>query len=168
MKLHGVLMLALIAGCQSVMLGPPSGPVLSEFSQQVSPRVVLAGALKPEAIDAIKASNAIVIDLRHPQEGASKEARQMASHGVTWISLPQGRETPSVDDVQYLDEILSAWPGRNVVLHCATGNRAGKLWASRRISQGVPREEAVREVSGVVTMPAVMAAIAAPAENQNK
>lgn len=161
-----VMMLAVGAGCQSMMVGPPSGPRLSSQTLQVSPRVVLAGALGEDAVPALKATNAVVIDLRHPSEGATDEARRMAVNGIPWINLPQGRETPTLAKVQFLDEVLEAWPARNVVLHCATGNRAGKLWATWRIRQGVTLETATAEVAPIVTVPAAKAAIAAPAESQ--
>ncbi len=151
-----------VAGCQSMMVGPPSGPRLSAQSLQVSPRVVLAGALNDAAVPALKAANAVVIDLRHPAEGTTEEPRRMAANGIPWISLPQGKETPTRADVKFLGEVLEAWPGRNIVLHCATGNRAGKLWATRRIHQGVTLDAANAEVAPIVTMPAVTAAIAAP------
>lgn len=168
-RLSGIVLIVLLAtgaGCQSMMVGPPSGPKLSPQTLQVSPRVVLAGALGEDAVLALKAANAVVIDLRHPAEGATDEARRMAVNGIPWINLPQGRETPTLAEVQYLDEILDAWPGRNVVLHCATGNRAGKLWATWRVQQGATLESARSEVSPIVTMPAVKAAIAEPTKAQ--
>ena len=155
-----------LAACQSLVPGPPAGPELAAQTLQVSPRVVLAGALSKDAVTTLRATQAIVIDLRHPQEGATDEARLMARHGIPWINLPQGRDTPSVEDVAYLDDVLAAWPGRNVVLHCATGNRAGKLWASRRIAQGATVEAAIEEVAAIVTMAPVRSAIGAPVESQ--
>ncbi|MBM4203961.1 MAG: hypothetical protein FJ194_07405 [Gammaproteobacteria bacterium] len=160
-----VIVLKLFA-CQSMMVGPPSGPMLAAETLQVSPRVVLAGKLNDSAMPALKAANALVIDLRHTPEGADDEARLMATNGITWINLPQGRETPMARDVQYLDDILNAWPGRNVVVHCATGNRAGKLWASWRMSRGETLEAPTAEVAPIVTMPAIKAAIDAPGSVQ--
>jgi len=165
-KMLSLVLLLSLAACQSMMVGPPSGPILAAETLQVSPRVVLAGKLNETALPALRAANAVVIDLRHTSEGTSDEARLMARNGITWINLPQGRETPTTGDVQYLDDILNAWPGRNVVVHCATGNRAGKLWASWRVSQGTTLEAATAEVAPIVTMPAVKAAIGAPQSGQ--
>jgi protein tyrosine phosphatase (PTP) superfamily phosphohydrolase (DUF442 family) len=155
-----------VSACQSMMVGPPSGPVLSAQTLQVSPRVVLAGKLSDTAVPALKAANAVVVDLRHTSEGASEEARLMAKNGIAWINLPQGRETPTVDDIQYFADILDAWPGRNVVVHCATGNRAGKLWASFRVWRGATLEAATGEVAPIVSMPEVKTAIRVPKSGQ--
>ena len=105
-----------LAACQSLVPGPPAGPELAAQTLQVSPRVVLAGALSKDAVTTLRATQAIVIDLRHPQEGATDEARLMARHGIPWINLPQGRDTPSVEDVAYLDDVLAAWPTRGFAL----------------------------------------------------
>ena len=153
----GLLVTTMLLGCQTLQF--PESSDLSEHTRRVDRDVMLAGTLKPAVLNQLQHADTVVVDLRAASEGAAVEGRQMAAAGVTWINLPQGRGVPTHEDVALLAAILDANQGRPLVLHCATGNRAGKLWAAYRLEQGVALETALAEVEALVTFPEVEAAI---------
>ncbi|MEZ5597437.1 MAG: sulfur transferase domain-containing protein [Pseudomonadales bacterium] len=151
------LWLMVLLGCTATVQAGEGSLSLQEL--QVAPRVTIAGALRPEAVARLRATNAVVVDMRQGEEGATEEGRAMAAAGVDWIALPQDGGVPASADVQLLGQLLAARPDQPVVLHCASGNRAGKLWAAYRINSGVPVESAIAEVASIVTRAPLLDAI---------
>jgi protein tyrosine phosphatase (PTP) superfamily phosphohydrolase (DUF442 family) len=51
-----------------------------------------------------------------------------------------------------IEAVLADAPSESVVvLHCASGNRAGMMWAAGQVKQGRDLEEVLEQVSSVVT-----------------
>ncbi len=62
------------------------------------------------------------------QSVALDEATLVEDLGMEYVSIPITRQSFSVADAQRLDAALRAASGR-VLIHCASSNRVGALWA---------------------------------------
>ena len=133
---------------------------VSQQTLRVTPEVTLAGALAPEAIQTLAASDALVVDLRGAEEGSAVEARAMALAGVDYVHLPQTAQPPAVGDVEFFRDLLAVNGGRPVVVHCRSGNRAGLLWGAYRLQQGAALPDVLTEVESIATSKVIRQAIA--------
>ncbi|NNF79047.1 MAG: hypothetical protein HKN05_13545 [Rhizobiales bacterium] len=154
----GILFMQLLTACAQQNLAKTS-----TSSLVVTPNIVLAGALTARAPDLIKRQKAVVIDLRHPKEGIEAEAELMRSLEVPYFNLPIGPGSFNRTTVNQLDALLTEHAARPIVIHCASGNRAGLLWAALLKERGTSSSAATAAVSGIVTMPQINQAI----ENYN-
>lgn len=88
-----------------------------------------------------------VINLRMPAEMEKvqfNEAEAAKAAGMEYVSVPFSTEPPSDSDFKKLFEALGG--EQKVLLHCASSNRAGFVWAMYRGSEkGLGIEEAVAE-----------------------
>lgn len=131
----------------------------SDNTLKVASNTTLAGSLTEQAPKLIKRSNAVVIDLRHPAEGIDAESEQMRSLSVPYYNLPVSPNTFDQTTVDQLDELLDKYSGRQIIVHCQSGNRAGLLWAALLKERGMSSADASTAVSGIVTKPGIHQAI---------
>ena len=93
---------------------------------------------------AAAAGYSTVIDMRAAGEDRGlDEPRVVAQLGMTYLSFPIASE----DDISFekaaaLEKILQALP-RPVLVHCASGNRVGALFALRAKNLGAASEDAL-------------------------
>jgi len=87
-----------------------------------------------------------VINIRTPEEtsGMSMDERGVTEeHGARYESIPISGSTFSRDDVDRFAEVIAASQGP-VLVHCASSNRVGGLWAAYLATHhDVPLEEAI-------------------------
>jgi uncharacterized protein (TIGR01244 family) len=102
----------------------------------------------------------IVIDLRTPGEGTSDEETAVKAAGLRYVSVPVTPDTFRREDVDAVAKVLDE-PGRGaVLLHCASGNRAGGVWTALQVAKGLPYAEAEAEGREVgLQSPAMVAAV---------
>lgn len=131
----------------------------SDSTLEVAPKITLAGSLNEQASQLIKRSNAVVIDLRHPDEGIDLESEQMRSLNVPYYNLPISPSTLDRTTVNQFAALLDEYSGRPIVVHCQSGNRAGLLWAALLKERGMSAVDASSAVYDIVTKPAVHQAI---------
>lgn len=85
-----------------------------------------------------------IIDLRTEAEGTHEEKVAVEAAGMHYVNIP-------VTGAGINDEQLAAFTkaieaaDTPVLVHCASGNRAGALWATYRMSQGVAPAIALEE-----------------------
>jgi len=111
---------------------------------EVLPGVVTAGQPDEAALrDLAKDGFVAVIDLRGPDEDRGLDERKsVEALGMNYISLPVAdADAINYENAAALDELLGRMPGP-VLVHCATGNRAGALLALRQRLNGVSAAEA--------------------------
>lgn len=110
----------------------PSAGAESPPSWQPLPGLRTSGA--PSREDLARARDegiTTVIDLRAPGEGSFDEAAEAAALGMHYVSLPvAGADGVTVENAHKLSDALTAADGP-VLLHCASGNRAGALLAMK-------------------------------------
>lgn len=129
-----------------------NGASFSEYLSEVDENVYLAGTLDLDALRNVKDGPIQIIDLRTASEGTEEEAAAAAALGLDYANIPVSSAT--VDPVQ-VDALRAALAGVDpealVVVHCASGNRAGLLWGAVQLADGVPLDTVRAEVSPVLT-----------------
>lgn len=125
---------------------------------QVSDRLYTAGQPAPAQWADIRAAGVTtVINLRPAQEMAGRnEAAEVAAAGLEYHQLDvAGPQDISRAKAAQVQAWISDAPGP-VLLHCASGNRAGALLALIAASDGMPAEDAVElgRLGGMTSMEA--------------
>jgi len=137
-----LLAVALATGCAHA---PPAATSVALL--QPLPGLYTAG--QPAASDwaAIKARGVrTVVNLRAPGELKDRdEAAEVRAAGLRYVEIPvSGAEGINPDNARALHEALAPAHGGGVLVHCASGNRAGALLAlEQRDFDGVAAERAL-------------------------
>ena len=119
-------------------------PAVSNYTR-VSDDVATAGSLGEGAIGELKAAGyAAVVDLRSPDEGTNEERRAVEAAGLRYFNIPV-TGLPSGAQVVQFSHVLGDRADLPVLVHCASGNRVGAMWALYRAKSGVPAATAMEE-----------------------
>ncbi len=90
-----------------------------------------------------------IVNLRTEPEMAQlgfDEKAAVESAGMKYVNLPMGRDLPSNEDLAKMFDALDAAQGAPVLLHCASSNRVGAVWALYRIDRaGLTADQAEAE-----------------------
>ncbi|MDA1075326.1 MAG: sulfur transferase domain-containing protein [Proteobacteria bacterium] len=128
-------------------------------SLKVAPQVTLAGFIDQVPAEQLRESNTLVIDLRTAEEGTADEQTRLTQAGVSYANIPMGRAPLSSTQIADFEALLAEHPDQPVLIHCASGNRAGLLWAVHMINQGTDVEDAIQHVSLIANREPVHQAI---------
>lgn len=125
----------------------------SEFSR-TRDDVWIGGQPSSHDLQRLKqAGVALVIDLRTPDEDIKATATEATKHGMGYLNLP-------VDKAMAEDEVVARFAvalersreaGEGVLLHCASGNRAGEVWALHQVEHGEAPATAIAEAEAAGT-----------------
>ena len=134
----------LLGGCAHA----PASVVAPQVQlRQPLPGLYTAGQPAPGDWAAIRARGVrTVINLRTPNELEGRnEAAEVQASGMRYIEIPvAGSEGVNAANARLLHEALSPAHGGGVLVHCASGNRAGALLAlEQRDFDGVAAERAL-------------------------
>jgi uncharacterized protein (TIGR01244 family) len=122
------------------------------------PGLVAAGRPSAEAVASLKARGfRTVIDLRTPTEpGFAEEKAAVEAQGLRYVNVPVAGGAFSGKDVDAVKAALDQAQDGPVLLHCASSNRVGAVWAVLQAREGLPVEEAMKEGARVgLTSPAL-------------
>ncbi|MGM0450498.1 MAG: fused DSP-PTPase phosphatase/NAD kinase-like protein [Pseudomonadota bacterium] len=86
-----------------------------------------------------------VVSLLTPDEGLNTERDAAGEAGLGFHGISVSGGPPTEDQVDAFARIVSEQDNYPILLHCASGNRAGAMWALYRHHVGVPAEIAVEE-----------------------
>ncbi len=86
----------------------------------------------------------VFIDLRQTEEGLSQVREEATKAGASYFNIPIGHQGITAAQVKEFTEVYES-AGAPVLIHCASGNRVGALWAAYRLSKGVPSAVAFKE-----------------------
>jgi uncharacterized protein (TIGR01244 family) len=112
----------------------------------IRPDLAAAGQPSAEGLAQLKTLGfKTVINLRTEKEGAKDEEAAVKAAGLDYVSVPVTPETLSHADVVAVSKVLADPAAGPVLLHCASANRVGAIWALVRRRQGATLEEAVEE-----------------------
>lgn len=102
-------------------------------ARQPAPHLLTGGQPSLENLEAAAAQGyALVINLRAPAEMDWDEASAAHKLGLDYLNIPiAGANDINQANAQALDAALRLTGDRPVLLHCASGNRAGALLALR-------------------------------------
>lgn len=127
----------------------PESPDAAQFPDyvRIRPGVAVAGQPTAEGLARLKALGfRSVVDLRREDEaGRAEEKAAVEAAGLRYLHVPVSAGTLSRNDVNAVARVLDDSEAGPVLLHCATGNRAGGLWALAEAARGVPLEEAIAD-----------------------
>jgi uncharacterized protein (TIGR01244 family) len=118
---------------------------------------VYFGAQPAEADFAIYAKLGVrtVINLRPAAEMATlgfDEQKAVEAAGLTYLNFPMGHEIPSGADLQKMFTALDGQKDAPLLLHCASSNRVGTVWALYRMDRdkiSVDQAEAEGRAAGM-------------------
>jgi uncharacterized protein (TIGR01244 family) len=109
-------------------------------------KVATGGAPSAAAMAKLKAAGIEhLVDFRTEGEGIAETKAAAEAAGLSYSSLPLGRGRPGQALVEDFAQIMKQHQEDDVYLFCASGNRAGTVWAYYRKQQGVPVEIAIEE-----------------------
>jgi uncharacterized protein (TIGR01244 family) len=109
----------------------------------IEPGVATAGQPAPEALRKLKEMGfRTVVNLRTEREGAAEERPVVEAQGLRYVSVPITPETLSLADVEAVEKVLAESGSRPVLLHCASSNRVGAVWAVIQARKGKSLGEA--------------------------
>jgi uncharacterized protein (TIGR01244 family) len=106
--------------------------------------VATAGQPSTEGLSRLKAMGfKTIVNLRTAAEGALVEKRIVEGQGLRYVWIPIGRTVPR-EAAERLDAVVNDVGSGAILVHCASGNRAGALWAALQVIRGRPLGEAER------------------------
>jgi uncharacterized protein (TIGR01244 family) len=125
--------------------GPPESvdPGRIPAYRLVRPDLATAGQPSPEALTELKAMGfKTVVNLRTVSEGPADERALVESQGLRYVQVPITPDSFSLADAEAVEKALDDPAAGPVLLHCASSNRVGGVWAVLQARQGKPFEEA--------------------------
>ncbi len=139
---------------------------LNNAQVAVTDLITLLGYPTKLEVSNIQAEDALVVDLRLPEEMLDGQP-SLAVHGIRSINIPIGRDPLRNETVARFKTVLKRAGSQRIYVHCSSGNRAALLWAALQISEGRDVDEILHTVRAVATKPETVDAIRAFA-NRNR
>jgi uncharacterized protein (TIGR01244 family) len=147
LRQSAIVLLMVLAGTANAKDKVPYATQVNDLMryQRVTPEIATSGALTNDSIKELaKHSFRTVIDLRPEVENTQKEKLAVEAENMLYVNIPVTND--GIDDAQlaaFKQAIAQASPP--ILLHCATGNKAGAMWASYRLSEGISPGIALKE-----------------------
>ena len=123
------------------------GPAVTNYTR-ISDDVAASGRLGDGAVGELKSAGfAAIVDLRSPDEGTDAEKQAATAAGLRYFNIPiaKGTLVPSGAQVAELARLFDDRGNFPVLVHCASGARAGAMWALYRVESGAPAATALEE-----------------------
>jgi uncharacterized protein (TIGR01244 family) len=125
----------------------------------IQPRLATAGQPRPEVIAKLKEMGfKTVINLRTEMEGTAAERAAVEAQGLRYVSVPITPASFSLSDVEAVERALAPESGP-VLLHCASSNRVGAVWAVIQSRKGKTLAEAEAAGREAGMQPSMRAAV---------
>jgi uncharacterized protein (TIGR01244 family) len=164
----GLAMTCVMTARLSAEVPPTADATAFPNYRVLRPGLAVAGKPSAEGLAQLKAMGfKTVVDLRTEKEGTKDEEAVVKAAGLAYVSIPVTAETLSQADADAVGRVLDDPRAGPVLLHCASANRVGAVWALLRIGQGKTLEEAEAEGRTIgLKSPALVEAmrkVAAPA-----
>lgn len=113
----------------------------------VRPGLASAGTPTEEGLRQLKAMGfRTVIDLRTSVEnGLAEEKARVEAEGLAYVNVPVTAASFRPADVDAIQAALDAPGAGPVLMHCASANRVGAVWAVMQVRKGKSLEQAEAE-----------------------
>jgi uncharacterized protein (TIGR01244 family) len=159
-----VLVAMLITACAMRAKPPSSWPADEAPNYRLrGDGLATANVITPSAVPKLAAAGfKTIIDLRAPSErGVPEEEAAAERADIRYLNIPVTPATLNAEQVRHVAAALDDPANRPVLLHCASGNRAGAVIALYREQvHGVSHEAALAEARAVgLRSPEAMAAV---------
>jgi len=103
-----------------------------------------AGQPAPEAMAKLRDMGfRTVVNLRTEGEGGAGERAVVEAQGLRYVWVPITAESFSLADVEAVENVLRDPSSGPVLIHCASSNRVGAVWAAVQAREGKPIDEAL-------------------------
>jgi uncharacterized protein (TIGR01244 family) len=135
---------ALLAAC-AARVGVPEVVDAADIPhyRALAPGLAVGGQPSPAALTRLgEMGFRTVINLRTADEGAEEEGEVVRTAGLRYVWVPVTAASLSLEDVRRVEEVLDDVSSGPVLLHCASSNRVGGVWAAIQARNGKSLEEA--------------------------
>jgi len=151
-----LLTVAVLSAGSAVGAGVPEAMDPAEIPayRVLCPGLVAAGQPSPATLERLGALGfRTVVNIRTAAEGAEAEGEVMRAAGLRYVWVPVTAATFSLADVEAIEEVLEDPGSGPVLLHCASSNRVGAVWAviQARLGRSVEEAETEGEHAGLVS-----------------
>ena len=110
----------------------------------IRPDLAAGGQPSPEALAQLgQMGFKTVVNLRTEKEGATEERAVVEAQGLRYVWVPVTLETFDIAAVEAVEKVLDDPSSGPVLLHCASSNRVGAVWAVIQSRQGKTLDEAL-------------------------
>ncbi|MDQ2077783.1 beta-lactamase hydrolase domain-containing protein [Marinimicrobium sp. ABcell2] len=125
-----------------------------ENYSRAAPSVGAGGMIQEGAMETFKGHGfKSVVSLLTPGEGVETHTQWAREAGIDYYNLSVTAEGPGDTVLERFKAILADPENHPVMVHCASANRVGALWARYRIDMGVPVEVAFQEARTIGLQP---------------
>jgi uncharacterized protein (TIGR01244 family) len=139
-----VVALVAVAACTPARLPLTVDPASIPNYALVRPRLAAAGQPGPQALSKLHDMGfRTVVNLRTDKEGGAREREVVEAQGLRYVWVPITADSFSLADVEAVEKVLRDRSSGPVLLHCASSNRVGAVWAAIQAREGKPLEEAL-------------------------
>jgi uncharacterized protein (TIGR01244 family) len=139
-----VAALVAAAACTTVSVPESVDPASIPAYRLLRPGVAGAGQPIPQAVARLKDMGfRTVVNIRTEKEGAAQERAAVEAQGLRYVWVPVSADSFSAADVDAVQEVLSDRSSDPVLLHCASANRVGAVWAVIQSREGKTLDEAL-------------------------
>ena len=119
-------------------------PVLIPAYKLTRPDLATAGQPSPAALGRLSEMGfRTVVNLRTDAEGAAAEGPVVEGQGLRYVSIPVTVDRFSLADALAVQKVLDDPQAAPVLLHCASSNRVGAVWAVLEARKGKSVEDAL-------------------------
>lgn len=114
--------------------------------RRLRPQIATGGLIRDGALPRLKALGfATIVDLRGPEEGAAVEKQAAQAAGLRYINIPVTEGLPSAAQLIEFGRVIEDPKNFPVLVHCASANRVGAMWALYQAHAGKTLEMALAE-----------------------
>jgi len=141
-----VVVAALVVGaaCASARVPEAVDPASIPAYRLLRPGLAGAGQPVPQALAKLEDMGfRTVVNLRTEKEGAAQERAVVEAQGLRYVWVPVTADSFSLADVDAVQKALDETSSGPVLLHCASSNRVGAVWAVIQSRQGKALDEAL-------------------------
>ena len=111
-----------------------------------TPTIATSGSIASGGLSELKQKGfKTIVDFRTPAEGTVQEAKQAKALGLNYINLAVGTAWPSDELLAEFYALVEDPKQHPILLHCASANRVGMLWAYYRLQRGMGKSGALEE-----------------------
>ncbi len=122
---------------------------------RTTPTIATSGTIREGGLEKLQSLGfKSILDLRTQAEGTDEERKAAASLGFSYANIAIAREAPTEQQVALFSSWVENGDHYPLLIHCASANRVGTLWAMYRITRDVPLAEALLEGRTIGMQPA--------------
>lgn len=146
--------LHLSADDRQVPFGDRVGNSVLNYNR-TTPTIATSGTIREGGLEKLRSLGfRSILDLRTQPEGTDKERKAATELGFSYANIAIAQESPTAQQLAQFSSWVENSSHYPLLIHCASANRVGTLWAMYRITRGVPLAEALLEGRTIGMQPA--------------